>query len=302
MPTERLLSWAAAAAGSEARVVDVCSLHGTDPPWLLTIEHEGCTTAAVLREPKMPRLWPFMIRTGAEALEAAARHRLSAPRLLAADLDGARSGVVATLETVVAGSTAWPPPTSAERLRAAGAALAAVHAVPMEPTKDLRFRPRPIAVDDFARDRREGRMPTTRLLQRADELITAHGLPVERSVFLHGDVWPGNIVWTEGDTPVLIDWKTAGVGAPGVDLGELRKQVAIIFGPDAPDLVLEAWERAARTTAEHVAYWDAVAALNTPTTSDDGYQTGGWAPLLDGAAATERRDAFLDAALTEVTR
>ena len=145
-------------------------------------------------------------------------------------------------------------------------------------------------------------MATTPLLKRADELITAHGLPAEPTVFLHGDVWPGNIIWTEGGTPVLIDWKTAGVGAPGVDLGELRKQVAIIFGQEAPDLVLEGWERAARTTAEHVAYWDAVAALNTPTKSDDGYQTGGWAPQLDGAAATERRDAFLEAAITEVAR
>ena len=301
MPTERLLSWAATAAGSDARVKDASSLHGTDPPWLLTIEHEGGTTAAVLREPNLPRLWPFMIRTGAEALEAAARHGLAAPRLLAADLEGAESGVVATLETVVAGSTAWPSPSSAERLRAAGAALAPVHAVPMAPTKDLRFRPRPIAVDDFARDRREGRMPTTRLLQRADELITAHGLPAEPTVFVHGDVWPGNIIWTDGGTPVLIDWKTAGVGAPGVDLGELRAQAAIIFGAAAPDLVLEGWERAARTTASHLAYWDAVAALNSPTTIDDGYQTGGWAPLVDGTAATERRDAFLETALTAMT-
>ena len=101
---------------------------------------------------------------------------------------------------------------------------------------------------------------------------------------------------------MLIDWKTAGVGSPGVDLGELRAQVAIIFGPEAPALVLEGWERTAKTTAAHVAYWDAVAALSSPTAIDDGYQTGGWAPLVDGTAATERRDAFLETALSEMTR
>jgi len=37
----------------------------------------------------------------------------------------------------------------------------------------------------------------------------------------------------------LIDWKTAGVGNPGVDLGELRTQVAIIYGDDAPNYVLQ---------------------------------------------------------------
>ena len=134
-------------------------------------------------------------------------------------------------------------------------------------------------------------MPTTRLLEAADDLILAHGMPESGTVFVHGDVWPGNIIWTGDAVPVLIDWKTAGVGAPGVDLGELRKQVAIIFGPDAPDVVLDGWERAAGTTAEDVAYWDAVAALNTPTEMD------GWAPFVDGPAATARRDAFLVSAL-----
>ena len=241
-----------------------------------------------------------MVRTGAAALAAAERAGLSAPRLISADLSGEEAGAVATLESVVLGETAWPTPTSVERLRAAGAALVPVHAVAMAPTKDLRFRPRPIAVDDFAGDRRTGRMPTTRLLEAADELILAHGMPESGTVFVHGDVWPGNIIWTGAAAPVLIDWKTAGVGAPGVDLGELRKQVAIIFGPDAPAVVLDGWERAARTSAEDIAYWDAVAALNTPTEIDDGYQTGRWAPSVDGLAATARRDAFLESALTRV--
>jgi aminoglycoside phosphotransferase (APT) family kinase protein len=53
-----------------------------------------------------------------------------------------------------------------------------------------------------------------------------------------------------GDTVrALIDWKTAGVGNPGVDLGELRKQVAIAYGEEAPKFVLDSWERAAGTPA-----------------------------------------------------
>jgi aminoglycoside phosphotransferase (APT) family kinase protein len=292
-----MLLWAAAAIGPGARVSDVRSLHRDDPPWMLRIEHRGGTTAAVLRTANFPRIWPFMIRTGASALEVAERAGLSAPRLIGADLTGDDAGAIATLETVVPGSTAWPAPTPLERLRAAGAALVPVHSVALEPTKDLRLRPRPIAVDDFARDRRTGRMPTTAALSAADELLQAHGLPGDRTAFVHGDVWPGNVIWTGETTAVLIDWKTAGVGHPGVDLGELRKQVAIIFGPDAPDVVLDGWERAAGAAAEHVAYWDAVAALNTPTELDDGYQSGGWAPSVDGPAATSRRDAFLEDAL-----
>jgi aminoglycoside phosphotransferase (APT) family kinase protein len=295
-----MLTWAAAAIGSGATVADVRALHGDHGPWRLRIEHATGVTDAVLRGgPPSARVWPFMIATGAVALETAASFGLSAPRLIAADLDGARTGGVTTLETVVAGSTAWPAPPSAERLRAAGAALAAVHAIPLAPREHLPFRPRPIAVDDFATDRRRARMATTPLLAEADRTLAARGTPTGATGFVHGDVWPGNIVWTADEEAVLIDWKTAGVGSPGVDLGELRKQVAIIFGPDAPDLVLQGWEQTAGATAPDVAYWDAIAALNTPTTLDDGYLQGGWAPL-DGVAATARRDAFLESALTRL--
>ncbi|HZX06753.1 phosphotransferase family protein, partial [Kribbella sp.] len=148
-------------------------------------------------------------------------------------------------------------------------------------------RPRPIAVDDFATDRRTGRMPTTPLLDEADNLVRAHGRPTEPSVFLHGDVWPGNLVWSANTVSALIDWKTAGVGAPGVDLSELRKQAAITFGPYAPAHALTGWQQASGRPATHVPYWDAVAALNTPTT-------------LYSPTATTRRDAFLSQALTHL--
>ena len=97
------------------------------------------------------------------------------------------------------------------------------------------------------------------------------------------------MLW-EGDRCVaLIDWNTAGAGDPGVDLGSLRMQVALQYGQDAPAHVLEGWQRQAGRAATAVPYWDAVAALNTPTVmqawpgfADDGSP-------LDAEAVTERR-------------
>lgn len=259
-PTQRMLDWAAAAIGAGARVTKVRALHADQGPWQLSIERRGGTTDAVMRAPT-PRIGDFMVATAAAALEVAERHGLPAPRLIGADLQGGVTGVPTTLETLVPGTTAWPPPPSAERLRAAGAALARVHTVAMAPRDHLPLRPRPIAVDDFAADRRDGRMPTTPLLRAADELVTAHGVPPGETIYVHGDIWPGNLIWTGEEVAALIDWKTAGVGAPGVDLCELRKQVAITFGPEAPGHVLGGWERATGTKASDVANRDAVAAL-----------------------------------------
>ncbi|MEQ7005704.1 aminoglycoside phosphotransferase family protein [Actinopolymorpha sp. B17G11] len=220
------------------------------------------------------------------------KYGLDAPRLIASDLDGEHTGQVATLETLLPGSRALPPAVSDERLEAAGAAIAKVHAIPLTPEHHLPYRPRPIAVDDFAGDRRAGRIPTTALLQLADERVRAIGTPSQESVFVHGDVWGGNMLWAADICVALIDWKTAGAGDPGVDLGELRKQMALQYGPDAPAHVLNGWQRQAGRTAVNVACRDAVAALNTPTVLDGwpGFAENG--NPLDAAVVSARRDAF----------
>lgn len=277
------MSWAVDSIGGDAKIMAVQPLHDNQGPWRLIVEVRGRRKHLVLRS-LTPRIGQELIATGAAALEVAESHGLPAPRLIAKDLDGRTADSPVTLETVVAGSTTWPRAVPVGLLRAAGAALARVHAIRLEPRPDLPLRPRPIAVDDFARDRRQGQMVTSRLLETADERIQTVARPHGETVFVHGDVWPGNIAWTHDSCCTLIDWKTAGVGAPGVDLSELRKQIAITYGPEATAGIVDGWEQASGKSATNVAYWDAVAALNTPTT-------------LFSKVATARRDAFLRAAL-----
>lgn len=262
MPAERVVEWAAGCVGGGAVVVSVRPLHGEQGPWRVTVEVGGRRQDVVLRA-VTPRIDAEMIATGAAALQVAERYGVPAPRLLGVDLE-----VPASVETVV-GTTTWPTNPDLGRVYAA---LRRVH-VPLEARPGLPLRIRPIAVDDFARDRRVGAMPTTRLLRLADDVVRGIEPPQTPTVFLHGDVWPGNVAWATTGECVLIDWKTAGVGDPGVDFGELRKQLAITYG--------------LRATGGS-AYWDVVAALNTPT-------------VLDWAGATERRDVFLRDALDRLT-
>ncbi len=325
---ESILAWAAIKVGSGARVVDVRVLHDRPGPWWLRIEHDGTIQNAVLRlaDPHSPQL-----ATAAAALRFAAEHGIAAPRLLGSDLSGEALGRAALLETALPGSSALPPTVTPARLREAGAAIAKVHAVPLEPRPELPLRVRPTQVDDRAMERRwatlfqasaeserdavvaalcklTGWTPerarfavsapyATPLLQLADERIRDLARPRGESVFVHGDVWTGNMRW-EGDTcTALIDWYCAGAGHPGVDLGELRLQMGYQYGLEAADHVLDGWQREAGREADNLAYWDTVAAMNTPA------DMAGWPAFddhgdpLDPRQVIDRRDTFLSSAL-----
>jgi aminoglycoside phosphotransferase (APT) family kinase protein len=303
-PSDHVLRWAVGAVGGTS-VVSTESLgrgdHRLSGTFRLRIEGSAARATDVILKVPVPRwISDGMVITNARALRLAETHGLAAPRLIAADLDWRASGTVATLEAFLSGSADLSPTVSVARLRDAGAAIARVHAFNMESQADLPYRPRPTAVDDRAAERRRGSMPTTPLLQQADERVRSQGVPEAVSVFLHGDVWGGNMLWQGDRCVALIDWKTAGVGDPGVDLGSLRMQMALQYGQDAPAPVLEGWERQAGRAAIAVPFWDAVAALNTPTVMDGwpGFADDG--SPLDSKAVTDRRDVFLRTALDQL--
>ena len=118
-------------------------------------------------------------------------------------------------------------------------------------------------------------------------------------MLVHGDLWQGNTLWSGERCVGLVDWDAAGVGHPGIDLGTLRLDAAILFGLPAAAEVLEGWRQATGQAADAMAYWDLVAALTTPT------DLAQWLPVahdhgradLDAAILNSRRDAFLHSAL-----
>jgi aminoglycoside phosphotransferase (APT) family kinase protein len=289
-PDAGLLGWAARVAAPGAQVVEVRGLRDGGAPWWLRLRRGGADRAVVLRvgADSAP------LATEAAALELAAGHGLPAPRLLAAALD--RDPPVVLVEAVEGASTipAERPPA---RLRALGRAAAALAAVPLVPTPALPRRDRPIATVDFAALRR--RPPPRPLLLEAEARLAA--LPPSRAPegFVHGDLWQGNALWAGETLAALVDWDCAGAGPAGVDLGSLRCDAAVCFGPGATADVLAGWEEAAGWPAADVARWDVVAALSTPP--DMGWFpeaiAGQGRPDLGREVLLARRDKFLRDAL-----
>jgi aminoglycoside phosphotransferase (APT) family kinase protein len=56
---------------------------------------------------------------------------------------------------------------------------------------------------------------------------------VNRSVLLHGDFWPGNILWKDDRLVAVIDWEDASIGDPLLDLSVSRLELLWAFGVEA---------------------------------------------------------------------
>jgi aminoglycoside phosphotransferase (APT) family kinase protein len=280
---DEVLRWAVREAAPGAEVVGVRGLRDGGSPWLVT----HSTGSVVVRTGAPENRGVFDIESA--ALRLLAEHGpVPAPRLLAVS---ARPAMV--IERLP-GSSRIPDTAPTARLRALGASVVALQKTPAD---GLPRRTRPISGVDFAALRRAE--PERPLLARAEALIDALPVPGSPDGLVHGDLWQGNALWDGTTLTGLIDWDCAGVGPAGVDLGSLRCDAALCFGPGAGEHVLSGYESAAGTPAADVAYWDAVAALSTPP------DMGWFVDALHGQGRTDltrsllvdRRDAFLKEAL-----
>lgn len=280
-PSEQAVAWAEATIGQP--VIGTRGLREGGAPWLLRF---GDGSEAVLRN-------GGAFETDVAALRLAAGHGIPVPRLIATNDD-------TMLLSVVRGTSAIPVEATPERLAAFGAAGAQLHSVHIEPTDALPLRHRPLELMDFARVRANN--GASRLLRMAEDLIARLPEPTGATVLVHGDLWQGNTVWDNDELTAIIDWDCAGAGHPGIDLGGMRCDAALMFGVDTADTVLDGWETQAKQPATDLAYWDVVAALSTPpdlnaweaTIQDQGR------PDLTGDLLTARRDEFLEDALEQL--
>jgi aminoglycoside phosphotransferase (APT) family kinase protein len=291
------LDWAATIlSDGAAEYVQVTVLRGLregGTPWLVRAGQRWAVLKA--GDPRHHEQQRAQFATEAAALEVAAKAGLAVPALLGYD------GDLLMLLECLPGTSHIPGEPDEQRLRAIGAAAARIHAVDFAPSDVLPMRDRPIADMDFALIRRQH--GASRLLMDAEGIVAASRPAGERVAFTHGDLWHGNTLWDGEKLAAVLDWDSAGAGPAGVDLGSLRLDAAICFGPEAADLVLAGWEEEAGHPAENVAYWDAVAALSSPP--DMGWVAGtiadqGRPDLDDGPLLTARRDAFLRQSLSHL--
>ena len=102
-----------------------------------------------------------------------------------------------------------------------------------------------------------------------DTLAAAWPIPRRHApVLLHGDYWPGNLLWHDGRLAAIIDWEDAKLGDPLNDLAISRLDMLCIFGVDAMHAFTDHYQRSMAVDTTYLPHWDLYAALRLVRLAD----------------------------------
>lgn len=120
---------------------------------------------------------------------------------------------------------------------------------------------------------------------------------VNPPAILHGDFWPGNLLWRAGRLAAVIDWEDAALGDPLMDLGNARLELLWAFGPEAMDAFTRHYQAASDIDFGHLPCWDLYAALRPAG------RLGSWglAPEVERTMRARHRQ-FVEQALDRLSR
>jgi aminoglycoside phosphotransferase (APT) family kinase protein len=82
-----------------------------------------------------------------------------------------------------------------------------------------------------------------------------------KPVLLHGDYWPGNILWRDDTLVAVIDWEDAQIGDPLIDFAISRLDILSIFGIDSFQAFTHDYQTLMDIDYRNLPYWDFCAAL-----------------------------------------
>lgn len=87
---------------------------------------------------------------------------------------------------------------------------------------------------------------------------------------LHGDYWPGNVLWLEGQLAGVIDWEDACLGDPLADIANTRLELLWTFGAPAMQAFTRRYLALTGISLGQLAVWDLWAARRS------GPKVAGW--------------------------
>lgn len=239
---------------------------------------------------------PEVVAGEVEVLGHLARLDLPAPRLLAADATGAETGGrPAMVLARLAGRIELAPPDPPAWLRQMAEALARVHAAPAPPS--VRSTSPSVPPPWMERPGPPSWSTRPALWERALTIVWDEPAPPpppgrDRPVLVHGDYQHYNLLWSRGRLTGIVDWSPPHGRPLDSDLGHCRLNLVLLYGTDAADRFLRAYEAVTGLTVDP--WWDLLETVSfLPTWADTIRRQVGSRIPFDADAMHRRVDAHL---------
>jgi aminoglycoside phosphotransferase (APT) family kinase protein len=161
---------------------------------------------------------------------------VAAPRSIALDADGSRTGEAAHLMTLLPGAVDLDRTTDTH-LETLARALAEIHAVsPAERPRDYQSWawPDKYVVPDWSREPAAWEQAFA---------VLGEDPPSYEGTFLHRDFQPRNVLWTGDEVTGIVDWVETSWGPPWLDVAHCRTNLAIAHGTEVADRFGAAYQR-----------------------------------------------------------
>ncbi len=120
-------------------------------------------------------------------------------------------------------------------------------AVGLEPIEDPSTAVLPLLVHHAIAPRIELALASHAALRQSDARV---------KVVLHGDYWPGNVMWRDGRLAAVIDWEDACVGDPLADLATARVELLCQYGAHAMERFTDSYLESMTSAGSPVAVDD----------------------------------------------
>jgi aminoglycoside phosphotransferase (APT) family kinase protein len=140
--------------------------------------------------------------------------------------------------------------------------LSSIHGL-AETQADLSFLPRQAERHARLLDARPDALDDSMAEGRIRKTLEALWPPLEHntSVLLHGDFWPGNTLWKDGNVVGVLDWEDAALGDPLSDLANARLEISWWAGSDAMEDFTNRYREKNAIDYTQLPCWDLCAAL-----------------------------------------
>lgn len=220
--------------------------------------HDATAKRVVVRRPSCPILEETLsvVRREYAILSRGSALGLPVPRPCFLDVTAG-----ALVLEYVEGAPDFEPPNLNDALAQMATQLVSIHAVPLDAELESLPRRSESAASMILRTPEQLDMTLDEPRLRA---ALGHLWPWEQhnpNVLLHGDYWPGNLLWRSGKLSAVLDWEEVEVGDPLADLAVSRLDVLWAFGEAAMHTFTELYRQRTQLDWRNLARWDLCVAL-----------------------------------------